>query len=662
MTRSCNWAVAFLAATAAVLPAASLDQLAELELEALAGVRVSLPSRREEPILTTPAAVFVISREDIVRSGVTTIADALRLAPGLQVSQMEANKWAITSRGFNGRFARHILVQIDGRTVYTPLFSGVFWEAQDVLLDDVDRIEVVRGPGGAMWGANAVNGVVNIVTRSAKETQGLLLETGAGTEERGFFGARIGEKAGPDTYVRVYVKGFSRDGGEADGRDGADDWRAIQAGFRVDCEHGSGNALTLSGDTYTGNAGQRLTSVPDPQAGVRAFDEDASYSGDNLLLRWRLRTGPDSDFTLSSYLDETRRSEYAFDDTRRTWDVDAQHEVRNIGRHDLLWGIGYRGVRDRLPPTPVQSHSQESRQDAIYGAFAQDTVSVWPERLSLVAGSKVERNDYSGWEVQPNIRLAYTPTANQTWWCAVSRAVRTPSRVETTIHLNCMLQRPNMSFMGQPRLPAEFVADGGFGPEKVVAYEVGHRMQPAQTLTTDVTAFYNSYRDLQSLEPVAGTFPVRFLLRNNLRGEAFGAEAAARWRPLTWWKLQVSYTYMNLHLSTEEGSGDIFTERTFENDVPHHQASLLSRWNLPAGVQVDGWFRYVDPIPIEGIPSYLEMDLRISCPVGRNMEFSVAGRNLLHDHHTEYGPSFMLATETTDVERSVYAKLAWRFR
>lgn len=655
-----------LAATiATALPLAAIgmpfDNLAELELEALGNVRVSLPSRHEEPLLTTPAAVYVISHEDLVRSGVTTLADALRMVPGLQVAQMEANKWAITSRGFDGRFARYMLVQMDGRSVYTPLFSGVFWEAQDVLLADVDRIEVVRGPGGAMWGANAVNGVVNIVTRSAKETQGLLVEAGGGTKERGFFGARVGEKAGPDTYVRVYVKGFERDSGDADGLPGADDWRAVQAGFRMDCEHGRGDCLTLSGDTYAGTAGQRL-SVPDNSAGTRTFDDEAAYSGGNLLLRWRLRTGGNSDFTLSSYMDETRRSEYAFDESRRTWDVDMQQHVRNLGRHELLWGAGYRGTRDRLPPTPLQSFSQESRQDALYSAFAQDTIALWPKRVNLTAGSKVEHNDYSGWEIQPNIRIAYTPSVRQTWWGAVSRAVRTPSRAEDTIRLNCLLQRPNMTFMGQPQLPALFVADGEFGSETVTAFELGHRLQPFDALSVDVTAFYNSYRDLQSVEPVAVTVPVRFVLRNNLEGEAFGAEAAVRWRARPWWKLQVSYAYMDLHLSTDPASNDIFTEKTYEDDVPHHQGSLLSRWNLPGGVQVDGWLRYVDPISIEAIPSYLEMDLRAACPIGRNMELVVAGRNLLHDRHTEYGPSFVITTETTDVERSVYAKLVYRFQ
>lgn len=653
---------ALIAAT--VHPAARgvpFDSLTELELETLCNVRVSLPSRHEEPLLTTPAAVYVISHEDIARSGVTTLPDALRMVPGLQVAQMEANKWAVTSRGFDGRFARYMLVQIDGRTVYTPLFSGVFWEAQNVLLEDVDRIEVVRGPGGAMWGANAVNGVVNIVTRSAKETQGLYLEVGGGTEERGFFGARVGEKAGPDTYVRVYVKGFDRDAAEVDGRSGVDDWRALQAGFRLDSEHGRGECFTLSGDTYAGNAGQRL-SVPDADSGARAFEDEASFSGGNMLMRWRLRTGRSGEFTLSSYVDEARRSEFAFDETRHTWDVDMQHRVRGPGMHDLLWGVGYRGTRDLLPPTPLQSYSDESRQDALYSAFAQDTMVLLPDRLSLTAGSKVEHNDYSGWEVQPNARVAYTPGPRQTWWAAVSRAVRPPSRAESTIRLNCLLQRPNMTFMEQSALPAQFVADGEFGSESVTAFEVGHRLQPLDTLSMDVAVFYNSYRDLQSVEPVSVTVPVQFVLRNKLQGEAFGAEAAVRWRALPWWKLQASYTYLDLHLSTAPSSNDIFTEQTYEGDVPHHQASLLSRWNMPGGVQLDAWLRYVDPIPIEAIPSYLEMDVRAAVPLGNNMELSVVGRNLLHDDHTEYGPSFLIATETTDVERSVYAKLTYRFR
>jgi iron complex outermembrane receptor protein len=656
-------ALAAVAAASFTLAARAVpfDNLAELDLEALCDVKVSLPSRHEEPLLTTPAAVYVIGREDLVRSGVTTLPDALRMAPGLQVAQMDANKWAITARGFDGRFARYMLVQLDGRSVYTPMFSGVFWEAQDMLLQDVDHIEVVRGPGGAMWGANAVNGVVNVVTRSAKETQGLFFEAGGGTEESGFFGARIGEKAGPDTYVRVYVKGFERDGGDAHGMPGADDWRALQAGFRLDCEQGRGDTLTLSGDSYSGRAGQRLT-VPDALVGARSFEDEASYSGGNILLRWRARTGHDSDFTLSSYADETRRSEYAFDETRRTWDLDMQQHVRDLGRHDLLWGAGYRGTRDRMPPTPLQTCTPESQQDSLYGAFAQDTMALWPHRVSLTAGSKVEHNDYSGWEVQPNVRLAYTPSACQTWWAAASRAVRTPSRVESTIRLNCLMQRPNMTFMGQPQLPAELNADGQFGSETVTACELGCRMQPLDSLILDVATFYNSYKDLQSVEPVSAEIPVRFVLRNNMEGEAFGAEAALYWKVLPWWVLQLSCSYMDLHLSADPNSRDIFTERTYEEDVPHRQASFLSRWNLPGGVQLDGWLRYVDPIPIEAIPSYLEMDLRATCPLGRNVDVTIAGRNLLHDSHAEYGPSFLIATETTAVERSAYAKLTYWLR
>ena len=646
-----------LAASAA--NAAPVDDLMALELEDLNGVRVTLASRYPEPQLTAPAALYVIRREDLLRSGVTTIPDALRMVPGLQVAQMDANKWAITSRGFNSRFARYMLVQIDGRSVYTPLFSGVFWEAQDVLFADVEQIEVIRGPGGALWGANAVNGIVNIVTRRAKDTQGVWVEAGGGTEERGFASVRVGVKAGPDTYVRVYAKGFERDAGEVPGGTAEDDWRKIQAGFRVDWEQGARDSVTLQGDTYDGSAGQRLL-VPD-LAGPYWIGERASFSGANLLMRWEHGAGAGNEWKLTTFVDQTRRSEFTFDEERLTWDADFQHRIVNLPRQDLVWGAGYRDTSDRLGLSPVQSFSEYEREDRLYSAFAQDTVRLTPEALSLIVGSKLEHNDYTDWEAQPNLRLVYAPDKRHAYWAAVSRAVRTPSRAERTMRLERLLVRPGMTFFGRDALPLVVTGDDAYESERVIAYEIGHRAQPIPSFSLDVTAFCNDYDNIQSLEAAGMQIPVPFVLRNKIQGRAYGAEAAADWHPMDDWKLRAMYAYLYLNLQADDDSRDIFTVRTWEDDVPHNQASLQSRMNLPANLQFDQWLRYVDPVDVEDLPSYLELDLRLACRVSKNVELAVAGRNLLHNRHREYGPSFLLTTETTDVERSVYGKLTWQF-
>jgi len=657
--RACALIVtSWLAATTGVR-ATPMDDLIALELEDLNDVRVTLASRHPEPQLTAPAALYVINREDLLRSGVTTIPDALRMVPGLQVAQMEANKWAVTSRGFNGRFARHMLVQIDGRTVYTPLFSGVFWEAQDTLFADVEQIEVIRGPGGSLWGANAVNGIINIVTRRAKDTQGVWLETGSGTEERAFGAVRVGVKAGPDTYVRVYAKGFERDAGDVPGGNAQDDWRKVQAGFRVDWEQGARNLITLQGDTYDASAGQRLL-VP-AFAGPYWLAERASFSGANLLTRWQHTGRAGNDWTLTAYVDQTRRSEFTFDEERLTWDADFQYRLANLPRQNLVWGAGCRGTRDRLGLSPVQSFSDYARQDRLYSAFAQDTVRLTPEALSLILGSKVEHNDYTGWEFQPNIRLVCAPDKRQSCWAAVSRAVRTPSRAEHTVRLERLLSRPGMTFFGQDVLPLVVTGDDTYESETVLACELGYRAQPIPAFALDLTAFCNRYDRIQSLEAAGTELPVPFMLRNKIQGRTYGAEAAADWHPVNAWKLRASYAYLYMDLWNDPDSLDIFTVPTWENDVPHSQASLQSRLNLPAGIQFDQWLRYVDPVEVEALPSYLELDLRIAWRLSKRVELALAGRNLLHTRHREYGPSFLLTTETTAVERSVYGKLTCQF-
>lgn len=633
--------------------------LTQMDLRDLTNITVTIASRKAETLQATPAAVSVVTGETLRRTGATTVADALRLVPGLQVARMEANKWAITSRGFNGRYARHMLVQVDGRTVYNPLMSGVFWEVQDPLLTDIARIEVVRGPGGTMWGANAVNGVVNIVSKPAAETLGTEITTGIGTEERAFGSIRYGAHVADTLDYRVYLKAFERDAGAVGDADGHDDWRQARGGGRVDWTPGAADTLTLAGDTYAGRARQLLL-LPDA-AGFLPVPETVEMRGNNLRLRWQHDVSAASDWILQSYYDYTERDEVTYGERRHTADLDFQHRFPLHKRHELLWGFGYRWTGDRLRASETQWYTDDRHSDVTLSAFVQDEIALVEDRLKATLGSKLEHNDYTGYEPQPNARLAFTPHAALTTWAAYAHAVRTPSRVERSMRLLRTLQRPGMTFFGQPTLPAMIMGDAAFGAERLNAYELGQRVQALENLAFDLAAFYNAYYDVQSVEPQAETLPAPFALRNGINGTAYGFEGVARWQPLAWWTLRGAYTVMTLDLQPDPGSADIFTEETFEEDIPLHQASLLSCLNLPGHTELNLWLRYVDEIPIEALDAYLELDASLTWFATRRLEFAVVGQNLLNGSHYEYGPSFLLTTQSTEVERGVYGRMTLRF-
>jgi iron complex outermembrane receptor protein len=581
------------------------------------------------------------------------------MVPGLQVARMEANKWAITSRGFNGRFARHMLVQVDGRTVYSPLFSGVYWEAQDMVMEDIERIEVIRGPGSTMWGANAVNGVINVVTRSSHDTLGTLVSIGLGTEERLFTSVRHGAKLAPDVYLRVYFKGFDRDDGTVEHDVAHDAWHANRTGVRLDWIATGKDTLSVQGDYYVGEAGQ-LLSVPDTESVVRYIEEDVDMTGANLLLNWRHTMGARSDLSLRGYYDFISRKEYTFGERRHTVDMDFQHRFP-ASRQEIVWGAGYRLSSDELRPSAFQTYTDDAAMDHLFSAFAQDEITLIRNRLRVSLGSKVEHNDYTGFEFQPTVRCVITPGVRHAIWAAVSRAVRTPSRIESTMHLERMLSRPNMEFFGSPTLWAVINGSAEYASESVIAYEAGYRLQATRSLYFDIAGFYNDYDRLQTVEPTTFSPPVQFSIDNKMKGESFGVEISTDWRLLPSWSIEVSYAYIDLHLSPESDSRDIFTAKTFEDDIPHNQASLRSKLNLPGCVELDAGVRYVDPIAIEAVARYLEMDMRVCWHITDNVSLSLVGQNLLDSHHYEYGPSFLMTTQSTEVERSIYVKSTWQF-
>jgi len=632
--------------------------LMRMEIQDLMNVEVTSVSKKPESLAEAAAAVFVITREDIRRSGVTSIPEALRMAPGIEVARIDANKWAITSRGFNGRFASKMLVLLDGRTLYTPTFSGVFWDVQDTVLEDIDRIEVIRGPGASLWGANAVNGVINIITKQAHETLGGLVSAGGGTSERGFGSARYGVRLNRDTSLRVYAKYLDRDNQVfASGREGSDAWHAVRGGFRLDSALTPQDSLTVQGDIYD----QRFSETYYVSQLTGPYNAGGSAFGANLLSRWTHSVSDDSDFSLQLYYDRTERDHWIMSEKRDTFDGDFQHRFQIGGRHEVLWGLGYHFSRDSARNSEILVLSPSHRGNTLVSAFLQDSVTLVEDRLRLTLGSKFEHNDYTGFEVQPSIRLLWMPHDRHSVWAAVSRAVRTPSRGENDNRLTAFVFAPTSP--GIP-LPTRIVIQGSTAlkAEEVIACEAGYRVKAADNLSMDLSTFYNIYHRLSSTgEPqysVSGTSITSLMvLGNNAKATTYGVELSADWVLMEWWRVYPAYTYLQLvsHSTLPNSSGGVF-----DGKDPHHQVSLRSQMNLPGNVELDLWLRYVDRLKKLGVGSYVTMDARLGWRPCTNLELSVVGQNLLHTRHGEFTPE-MINTVPTQVERSVYGKITWSF-
>ena len=627
--------------------------LKQLSLEDLMNIEVTSVSKKEQKWAETPAAIYVITEEEILRSGATSIPEALRLAPGVEVSRIDANKWSIGVRGFGSRLSRSVLVLIDGRSVYTPLFAGVYWEVQDTLLEDIDRIEVIRGSGGTLWGANAVNGVINIITKSADQTQGLLATAGGGSEEKAFGGLRYGGKIGQDFSYRAYAKGFRRDAQFTPHVSDFDDWEMGQGGFRTDWDLHERDSLTIQGDIYKGKSGQRtgVSSFSAPFSTI--VEKDTDFSGMNLLGRWSRILSETSNLAFQFYYDRTLRREPSFQERRNTADFDFQHRFKVMGRQELTWGLGYRYTEGDTHSVPTIAISPRSRADNLFSAFVQDEIVLVEDSLRLTVGSKFEHNDYSGFEFQPSLKLLWTPAARQVLWASFSRAVRTPSRVEHDLALTAALNPAAPNF-------ARVLGSKAFDAEKVLAYEVGYRIQPAERLFIDLAAFYNRYSELLSLEPgppfleAPGNIIFPFLIGNKMEAKVFGLELVADWRWRDWWRLRASYGHLQMDVTPKRGSGDVFTERAAEGSSPRNQVSLISFIDLPANLQLDGAFRYVDHLQSQRVPRYFNMDLRLGWHASKNVELSLVGQNLLDNHHGEWSGG-------TQVQRGIYTKVTWRW-
>jgi iron complex outermembrane receptor protein len=646
-----------LALSSAAAGQSNPESLKKLSLEELSQIEVTTVSKESTAAFRTPAAIFVITQDDIRRSPARNIPDLLRVVPGVEVAQIDGDKWAIGIRGFQGKLSRSVLVLIDGRSVYTPLFKGVYWEVQDTLLEDIERIEVIRGPGGTIWGANAVDGVINIITKNAKDTRGTMVSAGGGNVEQGFLNWRYGGGNDRISY-RLYGKGFTRSPEDhSDGRN-FDDWRSGQTGFRIDWDTSPNDAVTIQGDAYSTVAGQKLgISTYSPPA-LPLVEGNGYFSGENLLGAWRHKLASGSDIQLTTYYDRTDRDDLNYREVRHTFDIDFIHHIP-LARHDVIWGVGARwspsDFQQKAETVDFLPHNQSYN---IYSGFLQDEIALVPNRLSLTLGTKVEHNSSSGFEVQPSGRLSWTPTESNTLWAAVTRAVRTPSSVEDGFLFTALLQ---------PAVPlyVRLIGDGNFKPEQLVGYELGYRKYFRGSGFVSLASFYNHYNNLLSVEsvtPVVEPTPgpahliLPLYLRNGVKADTSGVEISTLMDPAKWWRVRGSYSFLALDAKNRAVSNDASTVKQLEGDSPQHKVVIQSSFTLPRNLELELTYRFVSDLPDQKVPAYSTGDARFGWRFNRQFELSLVGQNLFQPSHFEYGgdPGPLVA-----IKRSAYLKLTW---
>jgi len=625
-------AVAGLAAVIPTVPvraaADTVPDLRNLSIEDLGEIEVTSVTKRAEPVRQAPTAIYVITGDEILRSGATSVPEMLRLAPNLDVAQASAHTYAISARGFNGTLANKLLVLIDGRTAYTPLYGGVYWDMQAVLRDDIDRIEVISGPGSTLWGANAVNGVINITTRSSADTQGAVLEIGAGNvERRASF--RYGGRVNDDLTYRAYGLGFSRRASRtAADVSVRDNWYLPQGGFRADWSRGD-DEITLQGDLYRGAEEQPAT-------------VDQRIEGENVLARWRHRFSDASNLQIQAFFDRTHRFDTA-GYTMRIYDLDVQHSFALGSWNDIVWGGGYRVMHDRMTNVALFQILPETTTLRLGNVFVQDTATI-SDRVKLTAGVKLEDDPYSGLAVLPSGRLSWQVTDSAMLWAAVSRAVRAPTRYDRGV---VQKLTPTLTFL---------TGSANFTSEKLTAYEVGVRLQPMQSLSFSVSGFYNDYEDLRSIEPSATPTTLPLFFGNGMAGEVYGVEAWANVRLLPWWQMSAGVNVQHQSLHFEPGSSGLGGIEQAGNDVGH-TVSVRSSMNLTDTLSFNIDIRAVGSRPKPATPDYAEMNARLAWAASEMLEFSVSGFNLLHARHLE----FATQGSSNFISRSFLAEARIRF-
>jgi len=632
--------------------------LRELTLQQLSEIEIYTVSKEPEQVRKTPAAIFVITQEDIRRSGATSIPEILRLAPGVEVSRIDGGHWSVGIRGLQGQFSRAVLVMVDGRSVYTPLFAGVYWDVQDTSLDDIERIEVIRGPGATIWGANAFQGVVNIITRNSKDTHGTLATLSAGGTDRFTSGVRIGGGNGSSLDYRAYGKAFGRGPQYHQNNQQFDDWKMGQFGFRTDWSPSGKTTTTLQGDIYRGTVGEEVDIAAfTPPSETTVYGDD-KVSGGNLRGLWKRDLASAGGIQVQGYFDRTSRIAPHYKEIRNTFDLDFLHHFKVPGSQSISWGLGARWSPGRFVPlVPTLDFTPNALTSSLYSGFAQDEIGIVPERLSLILGAKLEHNDYTGLEVQPSARLVWTPDSRQTFWAAVTKAVRTPSRLDRDLDLKAFL-------IATPLIYLQVAGNPNFASERLTGYEAGYRNLISPRLHVDVSAFFNHYNDLASMSsgvissqtvPVPYTeFSIHYV--NGVMGDTNGYEIAPVWKALDWLEFQGSYSHLQMNLRNQPGYSDASTIASLEGSSAHHRGMIQTHIKLPANLEYDQTLRYVSALPAQKVAAYETADARLSWRASESLQFSVVGQNLLQSQHVEFGHN---TQQSVGIARTAYAKMTW---
>lgn len=635
--------------------------VSENNFESVFNTEIFSLSKKKENAFDAASATYVLDSEDIRRSGATSIPEALRLVPGIQVSRMNGHSYAIAIRGFNRQFSNKLLIMIDGRTVYTQLFSGTVWDMHDYVLEDIDRIEVIRGPGGTIWGANAVNGIINIITKNAAQTQGFYASQIIGQEESSITEVRYGgETAAKDTY-RIYAKKMVRDGlDQYDTKnENNDDNSQERAGFRYDMTSIKDNTISVHGDIQSGTAKNFFNTLDNQDRN----DKDSNAA--NFVVKWDKKISRKSSTTLQAYVDYDKFKIPVLQRSALTADIDFQHFYNFSQHNQFIWGLGYRSVSDKIKESPDGSgkppfsYNPSKRNDELFTFFIQDKFALMADELYLTIGSKFEHNDYTGFEYQPNARLSYYPARNQTLWAAISRAVRTPTRGEDDIIA---------------RSGGVDIQEGTdtFESETMVAYEVGYRIKPTHKTLIDATAFYNDYSRLRTFDIDPNGGGLKTLVQNLGRGESFGFELTGKWQATDNWRLEASYEFIKLNMDLSPASTDdesilrnSDSLKMAEGQAPQNQVKFRSFYNIAPKVEFDNMIYYVDNLSEgldrrkKGIPSYVRFDTRIGYLPNKNLELSFGIQNLFDQIHSESKSASN--NRRTEVGRNIYARAVWQY-
>jgi len=632
-------------------PAATSSQ--EKILSLFNPTEVTTVSRRKEDSFSAAAAIYVITQEDIKRSGATNVPEALRLAPGVDVARSGSERYAVSIRGFNDNIANKLLVMVDGRTVYTPTFSGVNWDTVTPPLEDIKQIEIIRGPGGTLWGANAVNGVINIITEDAQNTQENLISGIAGTETRNIYG-RNGGKIGDDAFYRIYAQAFDYSHTKAENGDHVNDaWDRQQSGFRIDWGKTSQDNITVQGDVYTGTDNRTaFLPVPTPPPFVNPTVDDANLHGGNILGRWTHSYADGAQTQLQVYFDNWDRLFDISEEKVNTLDFDLQHSFLAGDRNEITMGMGYRLVNYDEPARAYFLYNPTQDDLNLYSTFIQDKFAIIRDKVFFTFGSKFEVNDFTGFEYEPSARLSWLIDERQTLWAAISRAVRTPSIADETI-IQTVGAIPNAGYVA-------LVSNKDYGSEDLIAHEIGYRIRPNSDITIDTTAFYNNYTNLQTLDFGApfGNIAVPLVDHNYGKATSYGFELASTWKVTSKWQLTGSYSYILLHTSLESGSTDTSLAQD-PGKSPKNQFNIRSHLNLPYDTEMDNMVYYVDKLDSIDIPAYIRFDSKFTWHCTDNVELSLVGQNLLTNEHREFVPIPVL--EESEIARSIYAQAKVRF-